>query len=118
MTKDDTVIYACAGCSGAGQLAYKLALEIDKREKAEMSCLAGIAAEIPTFGKKLYGRNVAVIDGCALECAKNVFEKLNISVHHHIKLHNMGVRKNVTVVEGMVEALANDILLGKIGNEE
>ena len=94
MTKADTIVYACAGCSGAGQLSYKLALEMDKKDKAEMSCLAGIAAEIPVFKKKINDRNITVIDGCPIECAGNVFKNLQIPVHRHIKLHSMGVRKN------------------------
>jgi len=34
------VVFACSGCSPAGQLANQLALELDRRDIAEMSCLA------------------------------------------------------------------------------
>jgi uncharacterized metal-binding protein len=50
---DKAVVFACAGCSAAGRLAYDLALDLDRRQVAEMSCLAGLAAELKPFVKKL-----------------------------------------------------------------
>lgn len=47
------IVYACSGCSEAGQLANQVALESDHRGLAEMSCLAGVLDQVaqqqPTF---------------------------------------------------------------------
>lgn len=59
-----------------------------------MSCLAGVAAELPSFTRMLDGREAWVIDGCPLECAKAVFEKLGRPIDRHIQLREYGVRKN------------------------
>jgi uncharacterized metal-binding protein len=59
-----------------------------------MSCLAGVAAELPVFLRVMQGREVWVIDGCPLECAKGVFEKLNRPLDRHIRLRENGIAKN------------------------
>lgn len=58
------VVLACAGCSHAGRVAYDVALELDRWEIAEMSCLAGMAAEKAEFLAKLRNRAVWIVDGC------------------------------------------------------
>lgn len=63
MKTDKPIVLACAGCSFAGRLAYELAQELDRRGAAEMSCLAGVAADLPCFRKKLEDREVWIIDG-------------------------------------------------------
>ena len=87
------IVFACSGCSNAGQLANRLALEFDRRGLAEMSCLAGIAAGKTHFLKKLQAREVWIIDGCPLECAVGVFDQILQHVDVEIRLHELGVRK-------------------------
>ncbi len=88
----DFIVFACAGCSRAGQAAYSVALELDKRETAEMSCLAGIASEKPSFYRKIKDKRIITIDGCTTECSKGVFDKAGIQVDVHIKLKEYGIR--------------------------
>ncbi len=88
-----TIVFACAGCSHAGGVAYNLALALDKKGMAEMSCLAGVAAEKPSFLRKIKNRQIMTIDGCPIECSKGIFDKLKIPVHHHIRLKDFGVKK-------------------------
>lgn len=61
-----------------------------------MSCLAGVAAELPVFTQPLDDREAWIIDGCPLECAKGVFDKLGRPVDRHIRLREYGVSKNET----------------------
>jgi uncharacterized metal-binding protein len=105
MKSSHTVVYACAGCSGAGQIAYKLALLMDQQGIAEMSCLAGIASERKSFRQKMQNRKVMVIDGCPLECGKLIFEKQKLSINNHICLHKLGIQKEEAVSEGVVGKL-------------
>lgn len=88
------LLFACSGCSNAGQLANDLAVELNRRGIAEMSCLAGVGAGKPHFLKQLAEREVWIIDGCAIECSLGIFDHVRELVDVHIRLHNLGIRKN------------------------
>jgi uncharacterized metal-binding protein len=88
------IVLACAGCSFAGGLAYDLAKELERRGYAEMSCLAGVAAEKPAFLRKIRNRPVWIIDGCPIACADGIFEKLGLTPAAHIRLDTNGINKN------------------------
>ncbi len=88
------LVFACAGCSNAGKVAYELGRTLTDRGIAEMSCLAGIGAANPLFLKKLLNRDVWVIDGCPIECCQGVFAQARENIDLHIRLHDLGIRKN------------------------
>jgi uncharacterized metal-binding protein len=105
------IVFACSGCSSAGQLANQLAVELDRRGIAEMSCLAGIGANKPHFLKQLVGRQVWIIDGCPIHCSLGVFDQVHEQATVHIRLHDLGVRKNAPLPEGpALEQLIDDVL--------
>ena len=106
------LVFACSGCSFAGQLADSVARELDRQQFAEMSCLAGVGAKHPTFLRKLPGRRVWIVDGCTIECARGVFEQAAQAkfVTTHIRLHDWGFKKNQPPADGVdVPALAHRI---------
>jgi uncharacterized metal-binding protein len=94
MNNNLPLVFACSGCSNSGQLANEVALELNRRGVAEMSCLAGVGAAKAHFLKKLAKREVWVVDGCPIECALGIFDQLRECVDIHIRLHDLGVRKN------------------------
>lgn len=100
MTRRLPLVFACSGCSSAGQIANHLALELDRRGVAEMSCLAGIGAAKPHFLRKLHDRPVWVIDGCPIECCQGVFDQADEHVDRNIRLYELGVRKNTPLPTG------------------
>lgn len=100
------LVFACAGCSHAGRLAYDVAQEMDRRGVAQMSCLAGIGAQKANFLKQLRGRTVWVIDGCPTECAAGVFDNIEQKFDVHVRLHEYGIRKSKP---GEQERGANDL---------
>lgn len=109
MPKHLPLLFACSGCSNAGQLADQLARELDRRGIAEMSCLAGVGAAKSHFLKKLEQREVWIIDGCPIACSLGVFAQLDKYIDVHIRLHDLGVRKNAPLpsdsdVEDLVAA--------------
>lgn len=113
------VVFACAGASGAGQLAYKLALELDRRGLAEMSCLAGLAAGKRPFLKKIKNRPLWIIDGCPIECANGIMEEVWHDDIHHICLHDFGVKKADEPLEGAaLETLMHNIICSVANTEE
>ena len=88
------LVFTCSGCSLAGRLAYDLGQEFDRRGIAEMSCLAGVGAAKSHFLKQLRGREVWIIDGCPIECGLGVFAQVRRQADVHIRLHELGVKKN------------------------
>jgi uncharacterized metal-binding protein len=88
------LVYSCSGCSSAAQMANHIALELDRREAAEMSCIAGVGGDVPSLVKLAKsGRPVAVIDGCPLECARNCLARHGVAPTLHWQLGEYGVRK-------------------------
>jgi uncharacterized metal-binding protein len=111
MDPNPPLVFACAGCSPAGKAAYDVAQHLTARGEAEMSCLAGVAAELPHFQKQLHGREVWVVDGCPLQCALHVFLKQQREVARHIRLHDHGVKKQLGLPEGVtLEAFVEELL--------
>lgn len=101
------VVFACSGCSPAGQLANQLALELDPRGIAEMSCLAGLGAEKPVFLNLAERRPVWIIDGCPIECGGGIADKVQRPAVLHLRLHDFGIKKR----EGLPENVSLDELL-------
>jgi uncharacterized metal-binding protein len=114
MPKSIPILFACSGCSNAGQLADKLARELNRRGIAEMSCLAGIGAGKPHFLRKIAEREVWIIDGCPIECSLGVFSQFRGQFNIHIRLHDLGVRKNDPLPTGsrfddLIDALMQQV---------
>jgi uncharacterized metal-binding protein len=78
-----------------------------------MSCLAGVAAELPYFRKQLVGREVWVVDGCPLQCALHVFCNQERAVERHIRLHDYGVKKQIGLPTGVTAASFVDSLTAR-----
>ncbi len=90
------LVYACSGCSSAAQLANHVAVQLDRRGVAEMSCIAGVGGDVPQLVKvATSGRPVVVLDGCALTCASNCLARHGVSADRHYQLQEFGVRKKL-----------------------
>lgn len=89
-----TVVYACSGCSDAGELADHIARELARSEVAEMSCLAGIGGRVKNLMNKAeHAEEILVIDGCPLNCARNTLQLAGFQEFRHLELHRLGFRK-------------------------
>ena len=44
--RDLPLVYSCSGCSAAAQTANTLAVRLDRRHLAEMSCIAGVGGDV------------------------------------------------------------------------
>jgi uncharacterized metal-binding protein len=105
------IVFACSGCSNAGQLAGRVAVELDRRGIAEMSCLAGVGAAKPLFLNKLKDREVWIVDGCPIHCSLGVFDQVHQHAGLHIRLHDLGTKKNAEQPDGEAfERLMNAVL--------
>ncbi|MEI7612653.1 MAG: putative zinc-binding protein [Betaproteobacteria bacterium] len=88
------LVYACSGCSSAGQMANYIALELDRRKAAEMSCIAGVGGDVPHLARiSLSGRPILALDGCPFQCVKSCLAQCGVAPTKHIMLHKKGVKK-------------------------
>lgn len=88
------LVYSCSGCSSAAQLANQVALQLDRRGVAEMSCIAGVGGDVPHLMKIVRsGRPVIALDGCPLACVKSVLTRHGITADRHYPLQQYGVKK-------------------------
>lgn len=88
------IVYSCSGCSSAAQMANYLALQLDRQQAAEMSCIVGVGGNVKKLVKTaLSGRKMVVIDGCPLACAKACLDNHSLKPDLHIELTSLGVSK-------------------------
>ncbi|HEX4938339.1 MAG TPA: putative zinc-binding protein [Candidatus Kapabacteria bacterium] len=91
---DLPLVYSCSGCSSVAQLANRLALELDREQVAEMSCIAGVGGGVPALVKKaLSGRRIIALDGCALRCVHSCLARVNVVANQHYLLTDYGLKK-------------------------
>ena len=88
------LVYACSGCSSAAQMANHVAVQLDRRGVAEMSCIAGVGGDVPHLLKiARSGRPIVALDGCPLACVLSCLARHRIQARDHYQLHKYGVKK-------------------------
>ena len=111
------LVYSCSGCSSAAQMANWLAIALDRRGLAEMSCIAGVGGDVPKLVRlATSGRPIIGIDGCALACVRNTLARHGVAPDDYHLLSDHGLRKRYQtdfdmdeaerVLDGMAAALA------------
>lgn len=94
LKKSATVVYACSGCSDAGELADRIARQLSREGAAEMSCLAGIGGRVkPLVNKAAGAGRILAIDGCPLNCTRHTLELAGFKNFEHLELQKLGMRK-------------------------
>lgn len=94
MTEEKPLVYSCSGCSSAAQMANYLAVQLDRMDMAEMSCIAGVGGNVKKLVRTvLSGRKIIVIDGCPLACSKACLNNHSIKPDLHFELTALGVNK-------------------------
>jgi uncharacterized metal-binding protein len=101
------LVYSCSGCSSAAQLANHVALQLDRRGVAEMSCIADVGGDVPYLLKIANsGRPIVALDGCALACVKSCLARHGIEAGRHYQLNHYGVKKRYHADFDLGEAAA------------
>jgi uncharacterized metal-binding protein len=92
--KPATVVYACSGCSDAGEIADRIARRLTHDGAAQMSCLAGIGGRVKSLVLKAENaEHILVVDGCPLNCAAHTLKLAGFQKFDHLELHKIGMRK-------------------------
>ncbi len=93
-SNNDTIVYSCSGCSSAAQMANYMAVQLDRQNIAEMSCIAGVGGNVKSLVQKAKsGKKIIAIDGCPLACSKACLANHGINPVVHIDLSDFNVRK-------------------------
>lgn len=88
------LVYSCSGCSNAAQLANHVAVQLDRQQLAQMSCIAGVGGDVESLVKLAQsGRPIVALDGCSLHCARNCLSRHGVQPTLHYTLSDLGVRK-------------------------
>ena len=88
------IVYACSGCSDAGELADRIARQLAREGVGEMSCLAGVGGRVKHLvAVAENARRVLVIDGCPINCARKTLELAGVQRVEHLELQKLGLRK-------------------------
>lgn len=88
------LVYSCSGCSSAAQLANQVALRLDRKGVAEMSCIAGVGGDVPHLLKiAKAGRPIIALDGCPLVCVQSSLKRHGLAPDRHYQLQQYGVKK-------------------------
>lgn len=88
------LVYSCSGCSSAAQMANDIAIQLDRKGVAEMSCIAGVGGNVKSLVRTaLSGRKIVVIDGCPLACAKACLHNHSVAPDTYYDLSALGVSK-------------------------
>ncbi len=110
------LVYSCSGCSSAAQLANHLAVRLDRSDRAEMSCIAGVGGDVPSLVRvATSGRPIVAIDGCALTCVRSTLARHGVAPAVHYDLTKLGVKKRFRTdfdpaqAEALLERIAADL---------
>lgn len=75
-------------------MANYLAVSLDRRGLAEMSCIAGVGGDVPRLVRiAKSGRRIVAIDGCALACVRSCLARHGVAPSEYHLLSDHGVRK-------------------------
>jgi uncharacterized metal-binding protein len=104
--KKAVVVYACSGCSDAGETADHIARRLAREGAAQMSCLAGIGGRVKSLLLKAEkAERILVVDGCPLNCAAHTLKLAGFARFDHLELHRIGIRKgSCPVTDERIEA--------------
>lgn len=110
------LVYSCSGCSSAAQTSNDVAIGLDRRNLAEMSCIAGVGGDVPKLVKVAKsGRPIIAIDGCALACVKHTLARHGVepAVWHELSKYEVekvyGADPDPANVDKVLEIVANSI---------
>ena len=114
------LVYSCSGCSSASQMANHVALQLDRRGVAEMSCIAGVGGDVPSLLKTARsGRPIIGLDGCPLACVWNTLARHGIAPDRYYQLNEYGVKKRYHAdFDGEQAEVVTEKVIAELGRME
>lgn len=97
-------------------MANAIAVALDRRGVAEMSCIAGVGGDVaPLVRTATSGRPIVAIDGCPLVCVQSCLVRHDVTAAIHLVLGDLGVRRrkhedfDPATASEIIEQLSADI---------
>jgi len=92
--KKNVLLYACSGGAKVAEIADRAGRELTSAGCGTMFCLAGLGAEIEEMVQKAREADLnLVIDGCPMDCAKKIFDKVGVTNYRQLKVTDLGIEK-------------------------
>jgi len=92
--KKTVLLYACSGGANVAEISDRAARELMFTDQGTMFCLAGLGADIQAMVLTARDADLnLVIDGCPMDCAKNIFDRHGLTNYKQIKVTDLGIEK-------------------------
>jgi uncharacterized metal-binding protein len=92
--KKTVLLYACSGGANVAEVADRAARALMAEGVGSMFCLAGLGADIPAMVQTARQADLnLVIDGCPMDCARKIFDRLGLSNYVQTRVTDLGIEK-------------------------
>jgi uncharacterized metal-binding protein len=92
--KKNVLFYACSGGANVAEASDAACRQLMSEGRGTMFCLAGLGAGIENMVRQARDADLnVVIDGCPMDCARKIFDKLGLSNVHFVRVTDMGLEK-------------------------
>jgi uncharacterized metal-binding protein len=94
-----TLIFPCSGAADVGEISDRVARKLTREGAGKMFCLAGVGAHVDNFlmSTRAAGK-ILVIDGCPVDCAKNMLRHVGFEDITHMRVTDLGCEKGKSSV--------------------
>ena len=109
--KKKVLVYACSGAANVAEIADHVARQLTGEGLGQMFCLAGLGAGIPNMVQSAKDADLnLVIDGCPMDCAKLIFQKLGLTNVKIIRVTDHGIEKakGVKITDEQVQKIVTE----------
>lgn len=98
--QEKITIIACSGASNTGKYADEVARRKEDLDNAKMACLPKVAIGDKSLIEKLKSKDakIVVIDGCPVNCASKILEKVGIEGFVHLNTTDFDIKKGISPV--------------------
>ena len=119
--KKTVLLYACSGGANVAEMSDRAARQLMKEGRGSMFCLAGLGAGIQSMVQTAKDADLnVVLEGCPMDCAKKIFDKLGLTNYVQIRCTDLGMEKvkGVRATDAQVATLvakAKEAIAAKAG---
>jgi uncharacterized metal-binding protein len=88
------LLYACSGGANVAEASDAACRQLMSEGLGSMFCLAGLGAGIENMVQQARDADLnVVIDGCPMDCARKIFDKLELTNVRFVRATDMGLEK-------------------------
>jgi uncharacterized metal-binding protein len=92
------MVLACSGACDLGMVTDMVARRLRDNGVRKMNCLAVVGAGIKKSIDDFKTKNILMIDGCPVDCGKQILDKAGITSFNYMRVTDLGYKKGQTPV--------------------